>query len=143
MNEKYPKLYQSKIIELSPESALIVEVTKGRSNNVMSLWLMYRDDNGEWAYTGTRNGAKNIRIPMSAPAIDFISDEMAKVKELHAKLEKAAKAKATVAQTIAEPGELPDLSDPAIVAQFAAFIQSMKATTGGTSKKTTRKKADK
>lgn len=140
MSEKYPKLYQSKIIELSPESALIVEVTKGRSNNVLSFWLMYKDENDQWAYTGTRNGAKNIRIPMSAPAIDFLTEELGKVRLLHEKLEKAAKAKATVAQTIAEPGELPDLSDPAIVAQFAAFIQSMKATTGGTSKSKKSKK---
>ena len=73
---EYKKLMSSKVLEISKDNGLIVELTEGRATNVLAIWLMYKDDNNNWAYKGTRNGATAIRIPMSSDVASYLVDSI-------------------------------------------------------------------
>jgi len=120
----YEKIYVSPVLAITNELGLIVEVTKGNTNNVLSLWQQYKDEDGKWQYTGTKNGAKNIRIPLNSLVTQFILDEVQKVHTLSAKIEEVAKQKKEKPQAKEElkPGVLPDLDNVEIIANLANFL---------------------
>ena len=63
-------------MELSKDNGLIVELTEGKTTNILAIWLMYKDDNNAWAYKGTRNGATAIRIPMTSETASYLVDSI-------------------------------------------------------------------
>ena len=73
---EYKKLMSTKVMELSKDNGLIVELTEGKATNVLAIWLMYKDDNNAWAYKGTRNGATAIRIPMTNDVASYLVDSI-------------------------------------------------------------------
>ncbi len=86
---EYKKLMSSKVMELSKDNGLIIELTEGKATNVLAIWLMYKDDNNNWAYKGTRNGATAIRIPMSSETASYLVDSIKSASVINEKVKTA------------------------------------------------------
>lgn len=77
----YNKLATSKTLEVKEGLGLILELTEGRGNNVLSLWLQYKDaETGDWKHKSTK-GANAIRLPISETVIDFIKGNLDSIME--------------------------------------------------------------
>ena len=72
---EYNKLAVSKTLEVKEGLGLIIELTEGKSENVLSLWLQYKDTEGQWKHKATK-GASAIRVPLNKEVADFIVDSI-------------------------------------------------------------------
>ncbi len=95
---EYKKLMSSKVMELSKDNGLIVELTEGKATNILAIWLMYKDDNNNWAYKGTRNGATAIRIPMTSETASYLVDSIKSANVINDKVKTEPKADMTLEQ---------------------------------------------
>ena len=123
----YEKLYVSEVVEISEGNGLIVEVTKGKGTNTVSIWMMYVNEEGQWSHTGTKSGPKNLKIPLNRKVIRFIASEMDKADKIAESIEKAGLKVEKKAVKTLEPGVLPDLTDPAILAAFTVALQALQS----------------
>ena len=72
---KFNKIIVSETLELSKDLGLVVEVVEGKEDDVLTLWLQYKNKEGEWAYKSSK-GATGIRIPMKNNLQKFLSDNL-------------------------------------------------------------------
>ena len=140
MANEYTKLYVSEVFPVSSETGIRVEVAKGPRNCALSIWTMYRTEDGEWGYTSTRLGARNIRMVLDVGVAEFLLGELQKVRELAVKLaEKSSSAAKKAPKKEPAPGELPNLDDPSVLALLANFLTRAAGKEKSASKKSTRK----
>lgn len=81
----YEKIMSGKVLKVSEKDGLTVELTKGKDNNILSVWGMYKNAEGEWAYKGTQSGATAIRIPMSNEVVDYLIQQLQAAKLVNEK----------------------------------------------------------
>lgn len=81
----YEKLMAGKVMKLSEKDGLTVELTRGKDNNVLSIWGMYKNAEGEWAYKGTASGATAIRLPMNEEVVNYLVSQLAGALEVDKK----------------------------------------------------------
>lgn|SRR5574343_635067 len=83
---EYKKLMTSKVYGISEEMGVIVEVVEGKKNNVLVIHQQYKDDDGNWAYKGVRNGSTAIRLPLTTELASYLVDSIKSADAINTKI---------------------------------------------------------
>ena len=85
MKREYKKLSETKVMALNETTGIKAELTEGVGHNILSICLMYRTEDGNWAYKSPKFGAVAIRIPMVGEVAGFIQKAVAALADVDKK----------------------------------------------------------
>ena len=125
-NEDYKKLYVSEVYQITSERGVRVELSNGPNDLALAIWTMYRGEDGEWHYTSTKFGARNIRLPVDTGVADFLHSELGKIVALVRDLEAEASRVKSKAKAKPEPGMLPNHDEHSLLATLTNFFARLR-----------------